>query len=137
MATEQADIPRFEIKIGHWGGWATTARGSDQLAPRQLRYMLHIANGRTASEAASLEGVKPATVAKAMAAIYHRLGLETGSATAAAALAQAIRKGIIAPLLILITIAGPMLYDDDMRRPKNQRPKVSARLMARSKTDLM
>jgi DNA-binding CsgD family transcriptional regulator len=139
MATDTAhEIPRYETQIGHWKGWCTTARGNNQLAPRQLRYMLHIANGRTATETASLEGVKPKTVAKSMAAIYHRLGLESGSATAAAALGQAIRKGIIAPLLILLSIMGPFMADEDLRRQKGgQRSagggKNTARMMVKTR----
>lgn len=135
MATDQ-QMPRYEISLGHWKGWSTTARGDNRLAPRQLRYLLHIANGATQTEAAQLEGVKINTVTKSMAAIYHRLGLESGKATAAAALAQAIRKGIITPLLILLSILGPMMADDDARRPKGGKRvpvKVTARITTKSK----
>lgn len=135
MARDQ-QIPRYEMALGNWKGWCTTARGNDQLAPRQLRYLLHIANGATQTQVASHEGVSVSTVAKGMAAVYHRLGFETGKATAAAALARAIRNGIITPLLILLTVLGPVIADDDNRRPRSgQRApaKITARIATKGR----
>lgn len=139
MATDQQkEDPVYIVEIGHWKGWATTARGHNKLAPRQLRYLLCAANHMSHAETAHHEGVKPATVTKGWAAIYARLGIETGKGSAAVALAEAVRKGIITPLLILLTILGPMLFhDDEFRRPKSQQPKIKARLVIRSKPDLL
>jgi DNA-binding CsgD family transcriptional regulator len=56
----------------------------DRLTPRQRTILSHVAQGRTDANIASSLGIAPATVNKHLEQIYHRLGVHTRTAAAAA-----------------------------------------------------
>lgn len=101
------------ITAGSWMGHL--GRG---LAPRELEALLCIAQGMTTKETARLMGIAPGTAANRIENVLFKLGV----ARRTAALAEAMRRGVISPLCILLAgfIAMHAMLDDGdpMRRDR-------------------
>lgn len=97
----------------------------------QVQVVAGLAAGLTQKEIARARGCSPATVKHTVSAVMFRLHV----ARAAAVVAQALRRGWIAPLLVVLTV-GAMNPNGDalrVRQPLRSRQSVSAsaRLMRR------
>ena len=101
------------ITAGSWMGHL--GRG---LAPRELEALLCIAQGMTTKEVARFMGIAPGTAANRIENVLFKLGV----ARRTAALAEAMRRGVISPLCILLAgfIAMHSMLDDSdpMRRDR-------------------
>lgn len=101
------------ITTGTWMGHL--GRG---LAPRELEALLGVAQGMTAKEIARQMQIAPGTVVNRIENAMLKLGV----AKRAAAVAEAMRRGVISPLCILLAgfIAMHAMLDDSdpMRRDR-------------------
>jgi len=92
------------------------------LSPREVQSMLLIADGKTYKEAAMVLGVAHCTFADRISNVLYKLKVARGPQ----AVAEAIRRGIIAPMMIaLVTLSGALAHDVDMRR--NPRPRARSK----------
>ena len=116
------------IVDGAWKGHL--GRG---LAPRELQFVLSVAQGLTAKEIARVFGIAPGTVVKRLANAMFKLGVHRQGAL----IAEAMRRQIITPLRLLLAglIAMHTATDDQMarrdRRP-NERRFAELRLIRRA-----
>lgn len=106
------------IVDGAWKGHL--GRG---LAPRELQFVLSVAQGLTAKEIAREFGIAPGTVVKRLACAMFKLGVHRQGAM----VAEAMRRQIITPLCLLLaglmaihTCTGSELVHRD-RRPTERR----------------
>lgn len=97
------------ITSGLWKGFL--GRG---LAPRELQCTLLIAQGATAKQIAQQLGMAQSTVSKRISSVMFKLGTNRQTAL----VAEALRRGLIAPLLILLTLHSVISPDDHMRRDR-------------------
>ena len=81
------------IVDGAWKGHL--GRG---LAPRELQFVLSVAQGLTAKEIAREFGIAPGTVVKRLACAMFKLGVHRQGAM----VAEAMRRQIITPLCLLL-----------------------------------
>ena len=122
------NIMESTIVDGAWKGHL--GRG---LAPRELQFVLSVAQGLTAKEIARLFGIAPGTVVKRLANAMFKLGVHRQGAL----IAEAMRRQIITPLCLLLAglIAMHTATDDQMarrdRRP-NERRFAELRLIRRA-----
>ena len=102
------------IVDGAWKGHL--GRG---LAPRELQFVLSVAQGLTAKEIARAFGIAPSTVVKRLANAMFKLGVHRQGAL----VAEAMRRQIITPLCLLLAglIALHTATDDQMAR-RDRRP---------------
>lgn len=102
------------IVDGAWKGHL--GRG---LAPRELQFVLSVAQGLTAKEIARVFGIAPGTVVKRLANAMFKLGVHRQGAL----VAEAMRRQIIAPLCLLLAglIAMHTATDDQLAR-RDRRP---------------
>ena len=102
------------IVDGAWKGHL--GRG---LAPRELQFVLSVAQGLTAKEIAKLFNIAPGTVVKRLACAMFKLGVHRQGAM----VAEAMRRQIITPLCLLLvavmTVQG--IADNGMAR-RDRRP---------------
>lgn len=113
----------MELTYGTWRATANPNRKAGQLAPREAQHLMALASGMTTKEIARQFGVSPSTVRHSLDRIYQRLNVER----ATAAVAQAIRRGWIAPLLVALLV-GAMNPGSDalrIRQPTRTRTQVS------------
>lgn len=111
------------ITNGTWTGHL--GRG---LAPRELEALLGVAQGLTAKEIARTMGIAPGTVANRLENAMFKLGV----ARRTAAVAEAMRRGVISPLCIVLAgfIAMHAMLDDgdpmrrDRRAPERRTAQV-------------
>lgn len=107
----------MNIELGGWIGFKD--RG---LAPRELQCVLAAANGCTVKEAAQVLGMAPSTTAKRIASVMFKLGVSRQPAM----VAEAMKRGLIAPLMVLLASFGGYhaatdLDGDPLRRGPGRR----------------
>ena len=107
-------IMESTIVDGAWKGHL--GRG---LAPRELQFVLSVAQGLTAKEIARVFGIAPGTVVKRLANAMFKLGVHRQGAL----VAEAMRRQIITPLCLLLAglIAIHTATDDQLAR-RDRRP---------------
>lgn len=86
------------------------------LSAREAETCLHVAAGETNKMAARAMGIAPDTVKKLLERCMFKLGTYTRTET----VTEAIRRGIIAPLLILLTLHNLLQTDDDIARLRSR-----------------
>ncbi|MQT59453.1 helix-turn-helix transcriptional regulator [Pseudomonas sp. FSL R10-0399] len=102
------------IVDGAWKGHL--GRG---LAPRELQFVLSVAQGLTAKEIAKVFDIAPGTVVKRLACAMYKLGVHRQGAM----VAEAMRRQIITPLcLMLIAIMATHGFDDAGISRRDRRP---------------
>lgn len=114
----------MEITLGNWKAQVHDQRGAPGFTLMEATYLLHAATGMTRKEIAKATGRSPATVRHGLDRAYHKLGVYR----AAGAVAEAISRGWIAPLL-LVLLVGAMNPGSDalrVRQPMRTRQQVSA-----------
>ncbi|SFB80181.1 hypothetical protein SAMN05660443_0216 [Marinospirillum celere] len=108
-----------------------------QLPTRQVICLMGVAQGKNSKEIAQDQGIQPSTVNRTLIRAYHSLSDYSKGfvvRNAAQAVYEAMKRGIIAPLLILLALAGPMITGDELRRPNPPRmPRPVARVQARGR----
>jgi len=115
----------MDITFRHWHAEANTNRKAGGLAPREAQHLMALAEGLSAKEIARAFGVSPRTVRHSLERIYGRLGVHRGTA----AVAEAIRRGWIAPLLLALIVSSLHQDADELmrvRQPVSRRQPVSA-----------
>ena len=102
------------IVDGAWKGHL--GRG---LAPRELQFVLSVAQGLTAKEIAKMFDIAPGTVVKRLANAMFKLGVHRQGAM----VAEAMRRQIITPLcLMLIAVMATQGFDDAGISRRDRRP---------------
>ena len=92
----------MQITQGNWQATINPERGSLGLTRTQAVDLMLLAAGNTYKEIAKATGRSPETVHGSLKKAYHKLSVYK----AAGAVAEAMRRGWIAPLLVaLVTIA--------------------------------
>lgn len=81
------------IISGDWQGFL--GRG---LAPREIQFLLLVAQGLTAKEIAKGFGLAPSSVAKRLSSVMFKLGVHRQSAM----IAEAMKRQIICPVCVVI-----------------------------------
>ena len=102
------------IVNGAWKGHL--GRG---LAPRELQFLLSVAQGMTAKEIAKAFGIAPGTVVKRLSNAMFKLGVNRQGAM----IAEAMRRQIITPLCLLLVAVMSMqgITENGMAR-RDRRP---------------
>ena len=102
------------IVDGAWKGHLGRGR-----APRELQFVLSVAQGLTAKEIARAFNITPGTVVKRLACAMYKLGVHRQGAM----VAEAMRRQIITPLCLLLAglIAMHAATDSEMSR-RDRRP---------------
>lgn len=99
------------------------------LAPREIQCVLGLAKGQTQKEIARELGVSPAAVTQRITSAMYKLQVRR----AAALVAEAMRKGIVGPLMIVLsTLAGyhgAVSLDADHQRRGPSRRIVEVRVL--------
>ncbi|MBD9599365.1 helix-turn-helix transcriptional regulator [Pseudomonas sp. PDM10] len=105
------------IVSGAWKG--ELGRG---LAPRELEFVLSVAQGMTAKEIAKTFGIAPGTVVKRLSNAMFKLGVHRQ----AAMVAEAMKRQIISPVCVVLAavIAIHAMIDD---QPMRQNRRVGER----------
>lgn len=101
----------MQLTFGTWRATATANQKSGGLAPREAQHLMALAMGMTQKQIAKEFGVSPSTVGKSVQRIYQRLGVERGTA----AVASAIRRGWIAPLLLALMVSATAQHQPAQR----------------------
>ena len=113
------------IKLGSWAG-----RPGDLLAKRELMCVLSVANGQSDKQIAAHEGISPSTVKNAIERAMHKLCAYKRPQL----IAEAMRRGLIAPLMILLASFGgyhcAVSLDGDHQRRGPSRRVVEVRVLA-------
>tara|TARA_R110002051_G_scaffold316813_1_gene396923 strand:- start:44 stop:430 length:387 start_codon:yes stop_codon:yes gene_type:complete len=114
----------MQITQGNWQARINPERGSLGLTRTEAVDMMLLAAGNTYKEIAKATGRSPETVRGSLKKGYHKLGVFK----AAGAVAEAMRRGWIAPLLIALLISGinPDVEAMRHRPPVRTRQQVSA-----------
>lgn len=114
----------MQITQGNWQAQINTERGSLGLTRTEAVDMMLLAAGHTYKEIAKATGRSPQTVRGSLKKGYHKLGVYK----AAGAVAEAMRRGWIAPLLIALVVSGINPDTEAMRNrpPARTRQQVSA-----------
>ncbi|GAA0693749.1 LuxR C-terminal-related transcriptional regulator [Vreelandella titanicae] len=114
----------MQITQGNWQARINPERGSLGLTRTEAVDMMLLAAGNTYKEIAKATGRSPETVRGSLKKGYHKLGVFK----AAGAVAEAMRRGWIAPLLIALLISGINPDAEAMRHrpPMRTRQQVSA-----------
>ncbi len=109
------------IEINGWQG-----RLGQGLAPRQLEATLWAAADKTAKEIARLMGCAPSTVKQQLDDARFKLGMQR---TTRGLCLEAMRRGIIAPLMLALLIgAGNVHQIQPVRRPDAPRAQTVVRI---------
>lgn len=102
------------IVDGAWKGHL--GRG---LAPRELQFVLSVAQGLTAKEIAKVFDITPGTVVKRLACAMYKLGVHRQGAM----VAEAMRRQIITPIcLLLVAVMTMQGLDDSGMTRRDRRP---------------
>ncbi|MCD1588967.1 helix-turn-helix transcriptional regulator [Halomonas sp. IOP_14] len=114
----------MQITQGNWQARINPERGSLGLTRTEAVDMMLLAAGNTYKEIAKATGRSPETVRGSLKKGYHKLGVFK----AAGAVAEAMRRGWIAPLLIALLVSGINPDAETMRHrpPMRTRQQVSA-----------
>ena len=114
----------MQITQGKWQATINPERGSLGFTRTEAVDMMLLAAGNTYKEIARTTGRSPETVHGSLKKGYHKLGVYK----AAGAVAEAMRRGWIAPLLIALIISGINPDTEAMRHrpPMRTRQQVSA-----------
>jgi|TARA_R110001583_G_scaffold72563_1_gene202996 DNA-binding CsgD family transcriptional regulator len=114
----------MQITQGNWQARINPERGSLGLTRTEAVDLMLLAAGNTYKEIAKATGRSPETVRGSLKKGYHKLGVFK----AAGAVAEAMRRGWIAPLLIALLISGINPDAEAMRHrpPMRTRQQVSA-----------
>lgn len=72
------------------------------LAPREIECLIAVASGMTVKAAAKALGMAPSTAAKRISSVQFKLGVNRQPAM----VAEALKRGLIAPLMVLIASFG-------------------------------
>lgn len=114
----------MHITQGNWQARINPERGSLGLTRTEAVDMMLLAAGNTYKEIAKATGRSPDTVRGSLKKGYHKLGVFK----AAGAVAEAMRRGWIAPLLIALLISSINPDTEAMRHrpPMRTRQQVSA-----------
>lgn len=117
----------MQITQGNWQANINPERGSLGLTRTQAVDMMLLAAGNTYKEIAKATGRSPETVHGSLKKAYHKLHVYK----AAGAVAEAMRRGWIAPLLVALVVSGINPDADAMRhrQPTRTRQQVSASRM--------
>lgn len=91
----------MEITLGNWKAIAHNERTAPGFSPMEATYLLHAAAGMTRKEIAKATGRSPSTVRHGLDRAYHKVG----AYRVTAAVAEAIRRGWIAPLVLALLVA--------------------------------
>ena len=115
----------MQITQGNWQARINPERGSLGLTRTEAVDLMLLAAGNTYKEIARTTGRSPETVRGSLKKGYHKLG----TYKAAGAVAEAMRRGWIAPLLIALLISSINPDTEAMRHrpPMRTRQQVSAR----------
>ncbi|MBB3142792.1 response regulator transcription factor [Halomonas organivorans] len=116
----------MQLTFGTWRATANTDRTRGELAPREAQHLMALASGLSAKEIAREFGIQPATVKHSLMRVYGRLGVRRGTA----AVAEAIRRGWIAPLIILLMVAD--LHGQTLRARMPVRTRQQSTVTARA-----
>ncbi|AJO77773.1 response regulator transcription factor [Pseudomonas sp. MRSN 12121] len=116
------------LNSGAWKGHL--GRG---LAPRELQFLLWVAQGFTAKEIAKEAGIAPGTVVKRISNAMFKLGVTRRTAL----VAEAMRRQIISPMCVFLAalIAMHSMFDDNsMRRDRRvpERRTAQVRIVRRA-----
>lgn len=87
------------------------------LAPRELQFVLSVAQGMTAKEIAQMFGIAPGTVVKRLSNAMFKLGVSRQTAM----VAECMRRQIISPVCIVLAAViaiHAMIDDQPMRRER-------------------
>ncbi len=120
----------MHITQGNWQATINPERGSLGLTRTQAVDLMLLAAGNTYKEIAKATGRSPETVHGSLKKAYHKLHVYK----AAGAVAEAMRRGWIAPLLVALMVSGINPDTEAMRHrpPARTRQQVSAsRTLAR------
>ncbi|MBR2512731.1 MAG: response regulator transcription factor [Halomonas sp.] len=123
----------MQITQGNWKAEINPERGSLGLTRTQAVDLMLLAAGNTYKEIAKATGRSPETVHGSLKKAYHKLHVYK----AAGAVAEAMRRGWIAPLLVALMVSGLNPETEAMRHrpPVRTRQQVSAsRTVARRDT---
>lgn len=114
----------MQITQGNWQARINPERGSLGLTRTEAVDLMLLAAGNTYKEIAKATGRSPETVRGSLKKGYHKLGVFK----AAGAVAEAMRRGWIAPLLIALLVSGINPDAEAMRHrpPMRTRQQVSA-----------
>lgn len=115
-----------------FAGWRCRygKRGSDLPTAKQVMVLAGLASGMTQKEIARQRGISPATVKSTAEAMYFRLH----AARATDAVSKAIRRGWIAPLVLVLLISD--LHNHAARvRPPTRTREVASMVRAAGRTD--
>lgn len=114
----------MQVTQGNWQAKINPERGSLGLTRTEAVDLMLLAGGNTYKEIARATGRSHETVRRNLAKGYHKLGVYK----AAGAVAEAIRRGWIAPLLIALLISGINPDAEALRHrpPMRTRTQVSA-----------
>lgn len=98
-----------------YGGWKGNL--GQGLAPRELQFVLSVAQGMTAKEIARMFGVAPGTVVKRLSNAMFKLGVNRQTAM----VAECMRRRIISPVCVVLAAViamHSMIGDEAMRRDR-------------------
>ena len=114
----------MQITQGNWQAKINPQRGSLGFTRTEAVDLMLLAGGKTYKEIAKATGRSPETVRGSLKKGYHKLGVYK----AAGAVAEAMKRGWIAPLLIALMISGINTDVEAMRhrQPIRTRTHVSA-----------
>lgn len=116
--TTSTDAGPYVVRYGTLQGFAKND-GIGLMPQRQVLCLPGIAQGKTHEQISQDQNISPVSVTKTLQRAYdklsdYRAGLVVRSA--AQAVFEAMRRGIIAPLAILLVLSGPMVATDDIKR---------------------
>ncbi|MGP9696195.1 hypothetical protein ACT3UG_01150 [Halomonas sp. AOP27-A1-34] len=114
----------MQITNGNWQAKINPERGSLGFTRTEAMDMMLLAAGSTYKEIAKATGRSPETVRGSLKKGYHKLGVYK----AAGAVAEAMKRGWIAPLLVALLISGINPDAEALRHrpPMRTRTQVSA-----------
>ena len=114
----------MQITQGNWKAKVNSTPGSLGFTETEALNLMLIASGHTYKEIAQATGRSPETVRGSLKRAYHKLGVYK----AAGAVAEAMKRGWIAPLLVALLVSGinPDVEAMRHRPPVRNRTQVSA-----------
>ncbi|MEH6641426.1 LuxR C-terminal-related transcriptional regulator [Vreelandella glaciei] len=117
----------MQITNGNWQAKINPERGSLGFTRTEAMDMMLLAAGNTYKEIAKATGRSPETVRGSLKKGYHKLGVYK----AAGAVAEAMKRGWIAPLLVALLISGINPDMDAMRHRQPTRTRTHSSVTAR------
>lgn len=103
----------MQITQGNWQATIKTERGGMGFTRMEATYLLYLADGSTQKEIAKAVGRQPTTVKHCLERAYQKLNVTRGTA----AIAEAMKRGLIAPL-VLALMCSATNPDADAMRPR-------------------